>query len=151
MDGHNDGHLIGSSWRPDDEVSVVQHHMGVRLPGEMNMSTRKFVLIGTIGIACALSAAAIHARDLEPGPDRVANHAVQPSGSTMRVSAAVAGRSAVTPGLSRSDFERELSERFVGTHLLYQTLTEEAKGEVYGQYQDDNDIASIRRVVAYSM
>lgn len=115
------------------------------------MSTRKSVVIGTIGIACALSAATIHARDLEPGSDRVANHAVQPSGSMMRVSAGVADRSAVTPGLSRSDFERELSERFVGTHLLYQTLTEEAKGEVYGHYQDDNDIASIRRVVAYSM
>jgi hypothetical protein len=117
------------------------------------MSTRKSVLVSTVSIAVAftLGTAAVHAGDSGPTPDRVVERERGSAGSIMHVSAIVADRSTVTPGLSRPEFERELSERFLGTHLLYQTLTEEAKGEVYGHYQDDNDIASIRRVVAHSM
>jgi hypothetical protein len=116
------------------------------------MSTRKSVLVSTLSIAIAftLGVATLQAGDPEPTLDRVTQHETESAGSLRRVST-VADRSTVTAGLSRSGFERELSERFLGTHLLYQTLTEEAKGEVYGHYQDDNDIASIRRIVAHSM
>jgi hypothetical protein len=57
----------------------------------------------------------------------------------------------VTPGLSRKEFEQELSQRFAGTNTIYQTLSEEAKEAVYRDYQSDNRISVIRRNTAYSM
>ncbi|ACL72816.1 hypothetical protein Tgr7_1734 [Thioalkalivibrio sulfidiphilus HL-EbGr7] len=61
------------------------------------------------------------------------------------------GRSALTPGLDRNAFEQELSERFLGTHLLYQKLSDEARDAVFVLYQEDNRIDGIRRMVAYSL
>ncbi|MFW5453508.1 hypothetical protein [Thioalkalivibrio sulfidiphilus] len=64
---------------------------------------------------------------------------------------APSGRSALTPGLDRNAFEQELSERFLGTHLLYQKLSDEARDAVFVLYQEDNRIDGIRRMVAYSL
>ncbi|HSO99991.1 MAG TPA: hypothetical protein VLN90_00870 [Thioalkalivibrio sp.] len=63
----------------------------------------------------------------------------------------VSDRRILTPGLDRTAFEQELSDRFLGTHMLYSKLTDDAKEAVYAYYQDDNQIEGVRRKVAYSL
>lgn len=57
----------------------------------------------------------------------------------------------VTPGLTMAEFAQELSDRFAGTGMLYQSLPQEAKEAVYRNYQNDNRISVIRKNVAFSM
>gem|GEM_PF-2834513 len=63
----------------------------------------------------------------------------------------VSDRRILTPGLDRTAFEQELSDRFLGTHMLYRKLTDDAKEAVFAYYQDDNQIDGVRRKVAYSL
>ncbi|WP_077277736.1 hypothetical protein [Thioalkalivibrio denitrificans] len=66
-------------------------------------------------------------------------------------SEAVMERKYVTPGLTMEEFERELDQRFGGTSMIYQRLSDEAKQSIYNDYQDDNRISVIRRNVAFSL
>jgi acetyl-CoA carboxylase carboxyltransferase component len=105
----------------------------------------------SVAIALAMGGAAIHARDSGPADAVAASQKHEAANEAEQVVRALDDRSMVTPGLTQDEFEFELSERFLGTHQLYQVLSEEAKAEVYAHYQADNNIDTIRRLAAYSM
>ncbi|OOG27712.1 hypothetical protein B1C78_03440 [Thioalkalivibrio denitrificans] len=98
-----------------------------------------------------MGGAVIHARDSAPATDLTAQKPPEIVQEIERVVSRAEERATLPLDLSRSDFERELSERYVGTHTLYRALSEQAQMEVYEHYQQDNRIESIRRVVAYAM
>ena len=110
----------------------------------------EFIVL-SVAIALAMGGAVIHARDSGPASDLTANEPPQVTHEVVRLINRAEERAALPLDLSRSDFERELSEHYVGTHTLYLALSEEAQQEVYEHYRQDNRIESIRRVVAYAM
>lgn len=116
------------------------------------MLARKSGLIAvSVALGLTLAVAAIHARDVAVAERAGAPQATPAVDHAQRASATLEERSHLTVGLSRGEFEHELRERFLGTYRLYQTLNEEAKGEVYDYYRNNNTIATIRRLVAYSL
>ncbi|OOG27713.1 hypothetical protein B1C78_03445 [Thioalkalivibrio denitrificans] len=118
------------------------------------MITRKpgFIIFSVaVAVAMALGGAAIHARDTGPMQHAAMDASAGAASGVERVAAPQQARTEMTPGLTREEFERELEVRFAGTHMLYQSIPEEAKAEVYAQYQRDNDIAGIRRLAAFSL
>ena len=118
------------------------------------MSKRKpgFIILSVaVAAALALGGAAIHARDTGSMQHAAMDASAGDASGAERMAAPQPARTEITPGLTRDEFERELEARFAGTHMLYQSIPEEAKAAVYAQYQRDNDIAGIRRIAAFSL
>jgi len=115
------------------------------------MRTRMITRTACLAIALVCIGGTAHANQSEAEQfQRLA--AMENSPQAIHTSTSVnPGRNILTPGLDRTAFERELSERFMGTHLLYQKLSDEDRNKVYTFYQDNNQIDSVRRKVAYSL
>lgn len=108
-------------------------------------------IASSVAVALALGVAVIHARDSGGNHEPVVDVSVPDIAHMQQVTATMEKRTYLTPGLTRSEFEHELREHFIGTYRLYQALNEQARGDVYIHYQTNNTIATLRRMVAYSL
>lgn len=59
-----------------------------------------------------------------------------------------ADRLTVSAGLSHEQFEQEIRQRFLGTNMLYEKLSEKSRAAVYAAYQRDNRVMELRRAIA---
>ncbi len=53
----------------------------------------------------------------------------------------------IEAGLSKEQFEESLKKNFYGSYLFYSTLSDNDQQSVYTDYQDKNDIGSIRESI----
>lgn len=57
----------------------------------------------------------------------------------------------IEAGLSKAKFEERLKQSYYGSYLFYSTLDDTAQASVYSDYQNNNDIESIRESIKTNM
>lgn len=53
----------------------------------------------------------------------------------------------IKPNLDKTGFEQQLQENYYGSYLFYSTLQKTQRDKVYEEYQQKNDIKSIRESI----
>ncbi|MCB1864298.1 MAG: hypothetical protein KDG50_02625 [Chromatiales bacterium] len=81
-----------------------------------------------------------------PSPDS-ATGSTTPSGSAPSGPITPGDAAHLSGGLGFVEFERELQGRFLGSYTFYAKLGDNAKREVFAEYQRDNAVEHIRSMI----